>query len=160
MDIKIVLGYDYKDEIRNLFNEYTNMLIENDSKFEYYLKLQNYEEELNTLDIKYGLPYGRLFVVLVNNKVTGSIALKKIDNENCELKRLYVKKEYRGLKLGTLLTKKLIEEAKSIGYKHILLDTYPFLTSAINIYRNLGFYDIPIYNNNPISEMIYLKLDL
>lgn len=160
MDIKIVLGYDYKDEIRSLFNEYTNMLIKNDSKFEYYLKLQNYEEELNTLDIKYGLPYGRLFVVLVDNYIVGSIALKKIDNENCELKRLYVKKEYRGLKLGTLLTKKLIEEAKKIGYKHILLDTYPFLTSAINIYRNLGFYDIPIYNNNPISEMIYLKLDL
>ena len=89
-----------------------------------------------------------------------SACLKELDSETCEVKRLYVRPEFRGLKLGNLLIQKIIDDAKEIGYKAMLLDTLPFLKSAIVLYKNFGFYEIPSYNNNPMDTLIYMKLDL
>ena len=82
-----------------------------------------------------------------------------MDN-NCELKRLFVKPEFRGHKLGEVLVKKVIDDAKSIGYQSIFLDTLPFLKSAIHIYTKLGFYETDPYVNSPLDTSIYMKLDL
>ena len=160
MSIELVEAYTHKEEVKVLFNEYTQMLIDGDGNFKDYLGLQNYEHELENLEDKYGLPYGRLYLAFYDGVLAGCIALRKIDNENCEMKRLYVKPQFRGKKIASFLVKHIIEEARKIGYKHILLDTSPFLETAINMYKNYGFYEIESYNNSPMDNLIYLKYDL
>ena len=160
MNIELVEAYTYKDEVKTLFNEYTEMLIEGDSNFKDYLELQNYDHEIDNLEEKYGKPYGRLYLAYFNGELAGCIGLRKIDNDNCELKRLYVKPQFRGKKIASFLVKQIMTEAKEIGYKHILLDTLPFLETAINMYKKYGFYEIESYNNNPMENLVYLKYDL
>ena len=160
MNIEIKEAYSYKEEIKSLFNEYTEMLIRGDSEFKNYLEIQNYDHETENLEEKYGLPHGRLYIALCDGNIAGCIALRKIDSENCEMKRLYVKPEYRGKNIGALLVKHIINEAREIGYKHILLDTLPFLQTAIEMYKRHGFYEIESYNNSPMDNLIYLKYDL
>ncbi len=160
MDIKIVPAYEQCEEIRILFSEYVNMLLTNDESFKKYLDLQNYDEEINHLESKYGMPDGRLYLVYCDGELAGCIGLRKIDNQNCEMKRLYVKPEFRGKKLGNILIEKIISDAREIGYSYMLLDTLPFLQSAIHIYKKFGFYEIESYNNSPMDTSIYMKLDL
>lgn len=160
MGIKMVYAYDHTEEVSQLFTEYTDMLIENDSSFQKYLDIQNYSEEMELLESKYGLPEGRLYLVYCDEELAGCIGLRKIDNQNCEMKRLYVRPKFRGRKIGNLLVEKIIDDAKKIGYSHMLLDTLPFLKSAIHMYKKYGFYEIDSYNDSPMDTSIYMKLDL
>ncbi len=160
MELKIIPAYDFPNEIRILFSEYTKMLIAGDSSFQKYLELQNYDKELEHLDIKYGLPDGRLYIAFYNRELAGCIGLRKIDEWNCEMKRLYVRPAFRGKHIGSKLVQQIIKDAKDIGYSHMLLDTLPFLKSAINMYETIGFYEIPSYNDSPMTTSIYMKLDL
>ncbi|MBV4431132.1 GNAT family N-acetyltransferase [Clostridium tyrobutyricum] len=160
MEIEIKLAYDNNKEIKELFSEYTKMLIKNDSNFAKYLELQNYDSEIEHLEDKYGLPDGRLYIVKVKGEVAGCIGLKKIDYKNCEMKRLYVRPKFRGYKIANKLVKMIIDDAKRIGYKNMLLDTLPFLEKAIHLYRKFGFYEIKSYNNSPMDTSIYMKLEL
>ena len=159
MNIEIKLAYDNNREIKELFLEYTDMLVENDSSVAKYLKLQNYDSELEHLTDKYGLPDGRLYIVKVENEVAGCIGLRKIDDENCEMKRLYVRPAFRGHKIAIKLIEKIIDDAKKIGYKSMFLDTLPFLEGAIHLYKKFGFYEVESYNNSPMDTTIYMKLD-
>ena len=160
MELKIAPAYDNTQAVEALFSEYTNMLIEGDSTFQEYLALQNYDDELKHLEQKYGLPYGRLYLVYCDDALAGCIGLRKIDEENCEMKRLYVRPEFRGQHIGNILVQKIIEDAREIGYSHMLLDTLPFLESAIHLYKSFGFYEIESYNNSPMQTSIYMKADL
>lgn len=160
MGIKIVSAYNQSEAVSKLFTEYTDMLIENDSSFQKYLDIQNYSEEMEHLECKYGLPDGRLYLVYCDEELAGCIGLRKIDSQNCEMKRLYVRPKFRGQKIGNLLVEKIIDDAKKIGYSHMLLDTLPFLKSAIHMYKKYGFYEIDRYNDNPMDTSIYMKLDL
>lgn len=160
MELKILPAYDFPNEIRILFSEYTKMLIAGDSSFQKYLELQNYDEELEHLDLKYGLPDGRLYIAFYHGELAGCIGLRKIDEWNCEMKRLYVRPAFRGKKIGSKLVQQIIKDAKDIGYSHMLLDTLPFLKSAIDIYITYGFYEISSYNDSPMNTSIYMKLDL
>lgn len=85
MKIEIKPANDDTFEIKKLFQEYTDMLVRNDSNFAKYLEIQNYDSELEHLEAKYGLPYGRLYIVKAENKIAGCIGLRKIDDENCEV---------------------------------------------------------------------------
>lgn len=160
MRIEILPAYHFPDEIKELFSEYTDMLIEGDASFQQYLEIQNYEEEIKHLEIKYGYPYGRLYLAFCDEKVAGCIGLKKIDERNCEMKRLYVRPRFRGNHIGDLLIKQILEDAGEIGYSSMLLDTLPFLHSAIHMYRKWGFYEIPCYNDSPMDTSIYMRLGL
>lgn len=160
MSIKIVPAYEQKEDVSVLFSEYTKMLIENDESFKKYLDIQNYDEEINHLEMKYGMPDGRLYLIYCDEKLAGCIGLRKIDDQNCEMKRLYIRPEFRGKKLSSILVEKVIEDAKKIGYSYMLLDTLPFLQSAVHIYKKFGFYEIESYNNSPMDTSIYMKLDL
>ncbi len=160
MDIKLILAYEYKEEVKELFAEYTDMLIKGDISFQEYLTIQNYDEELNNLEYKYGLPNGRLYLAYYHNELAGCIGLKKIDDKNCEMKRLYVRPKFRGKHIGDFLVKSIIKDAKEIGYSYMLLDTLPFLQNAIHMYKKYGFYEISSYNNSPMDTSIYMKLDL
>lgn len=160
MSVKIEPAYNFPQEVCQLFSEYTNMLIENDPAFKVYLDIQNYDDELAHLHEKYGLPEGRLYLAYCDEKLAGCIGLKKIDNQNCEMKRLYVRPQFRGNHIGDLLIRQIIKDAKEIGYSYMLLDTLPFLQSAVHMYKKFGFYEIPCYNNSPMDSSIYMKLDL
>jgi len=160
MEIKIIPAYNLKKEISILFSEYTEMLIAGDKSFKKYLEIQHYDEELEHPDVKYALPDGRLYAAFCDEEAVGCIGLRKIDEQNCEMKRLYVRPAFRGMHIGNELVRQIIKDAKEIGYSHMLLDTLPFLKSAIHMYKTYGFYEIPSYNNSPMNTSIYMKLDL
>ncbi|MFR6425050.1 MAG: GNAT family N-acetyltransferase [Oscillospiraceae bacterium] len=90
------LAYDTPETIRELFTEYTRMLVENEPAFQTYLDLQDYAAELADLTKKYGLPHGRLYIAWCDDRPVGCIGLRRLDDETCELKRLYVRPAYRG----------------------------------------------------------------
>lgn len=76
------------------------------------------------------------------------------------MKRLFVREQFRGKNIGNILIQKIIDDAREIGYQHMFLDTLPFLESAIHMYRKYGFYEIESYNDSPMENSIYMKLDL
>ena len=160
MNIQIEPAYGYPSEVKALFTEYTDMLIANDPKFKKYLDLQNYDEELKHLENKYGMPQGRLYLLRCDGAVAGCIALRRADEHHGELKRLYIKPAYRGKGLGRFLAERIIADAKQIGYRHVILDTLPFLESAIGMYKKMGFYEVAPFNNSPMDHSIYMRLDL
>ena len=161
-ELKLVYAYDRQEEVGELFKEYTDMLIAGDKEFAEYLKIQKYDNELENPASKYGMPEGRLYLAYVGDKLAGCVGLKKLDDagQQCELKRMYVRPQFRGKRMGERLLEVILNDAKEIGYKEMLLDTLPFLKSAIKMYQRRGFYEIPCYNDSPIDSTIYMKLDL
>ena len=160
MSFEIRLAIDDVDNIKELFTEYTKMLIDMESDFQNYLNIQNYDSEIENLRGKYGLPDGRLYIAYSDNHAVGCIALRKINNTECEMKRLYVKPQFRGNGLAKSLVELIINDAREIGYRYMLLDTLPGLKTAIKMYENLGFYRIPSYNDSPVENTVFMKLDL
>ena len=160
-ELKLVYAYDRQTEVGELFKEYTDMLIEGDQEFAEYLKIQKYDKELENPASKYGMPEGRLYLAYVGEELAGCVGLKKLDeNDQCELKRMYVRPKFRGRQMGEKLLDVILQDARDIGYKEMYLDTLPFLKSAIKMYHRRGFYEIPCYNDSPIDSTIYMKLDL
>jgi len=158
MNIEIKLAYEAKEDIRALFTEYTNMLVEENPIFAESLQAQNYDSEIDNLRDKYGLPDGRLYIVYVDDKAAGCVACHRFDEERGELKRLYVYPKYRGQHLAGMLIDKILIDAKEIGYKSILLDTLPFLQGAISLYKNrYDFKEIPKYYDTPVEETIFME---
>lgn len=160
MDIQILPAFNRPDTVKVLFSEYTEMLTAGDPSIQQYLGIQHYDEELNHLEAKYGLPEGRLYLAYCGGEPAGCIGLRKIDSRNCEMKRLYVRPSFRGKKIGFRLVEQILKDAKEIGYAYILLDTLPFLQSAIQMYKSFGFYEIKRYNDSPMDTSIYMKRPL
>lgn len=160
MGLNFVPAYGFPSETGELFQEYTDMLIAGDPSFKEYLVIQDYDEELKHLEGKYGFPYGRLYLAYYDGELAGCIGLRKIDGQNCEMKRLYVRSQFRGKRIGTQLIQRIIEDARQIGYSCMLLDTLTFLESAIHLYREYGFYETDSYNESPMSTSIFMKMDL
>jgi GNAT superfamily N-acetyltransferase len=140
-------------EIRNLFREYQRYL-------GFDLCFQGFERELAQLPGEYAAPDGRLILCEFEGAPAGCIALKPIGTAVCEMKRLFVRSDFRGHGLGRRLSMYVIEEARRIGYEVMKLDTVPALTQALSLYRSLGFREIPAYYANPIPGAIYMQLDL
>lgn len=143
------------DEIeyaKKLFLEYAQSL-------NFDLCFQDFDKELESLPGKYTPPSGRLTLCYADDKPAGCIALRKIDEDTCEMKRLYVKPEYRGLKLGKKLSEYLLDEARKIGYKKMRLDTIAAsMQHAFNLYKQMGFYEIKPYNYNPQPGVKYMEI--
>lgn len=160
MQIEIIPAFDRLDTMRALFAEYTDALLQAEPAFAGYLSIQNFAGELEHPEAKYGPPRGRLYLALADGSPAGCIALKPLDDTRCELKRLYVRTQYRRAGLGGMLVDRIIRDARDAGYRSILLDTFPFLRSAIRLYRAKGFYDVESYNDSPMDDLVYLQLDL
>ena len=156
----IIPAYDSLQEIGQMFTEYTDYLVEENPSVKAYLQIQDYEKELSHLGEKYGPPYGRLYLACLGDHPAGCIGLRKLDAQTGEMKRLYVRPEFRGHRIGRHLIEKVIGDARDIGYTVLLLDTLPFLQNAISLYRQYGFYEIPRYNDSPLDSSIYMRLDL
>ena len=160
MEIRLLPGYDRPELVRELFQEYTHLIISKDPRFEEYLAIQSFDEELAHLENKYGGPGGRLYLAYWKDKLAGCVAMRQIDENRCEMKRLYVRLVFRGIGIGDRLVDTLISDARKHGYKAMLLDTFPFLDRAIDMYRKRGFYEIDKYTDSPMDNTIYMQLDL
>lgn len=146
-----------REDVLALFKEYTDMLIELDGNFAGYLAIQNYDAEIADLSIKYGEPYGRLYLARVDGEAVGCVAMKRHDDENTgELKRLYIRPEYRGKGYSRMMAEKIIEDAKEVGYEAVYLDTLPPLTAAKHLYDTMGFIECPPYNSDPMGCSIFM----
>lgn len=141
------------DQVRELFSEYVDSL-------GFDLDFQDYEKESAELPGKYAPPEGRLIMVCVEGKAVGCVGLRKTVDAICEMKRMYVRPNYRGKGIGKHLAITVIEEARKIGYKAMRLDTIATMKEAISLYRSLGFKEIPPYRYNPIEGAIYMELNL
>ena len=160
MEITLEPGYEDRAELEQLFGEYMDMLLRRQPDFQGYLALQHYDTELEQLREKYGPPDGRLYLARADGAAAGCVALRRIDGESCELKRLYVRPAFRGHGLAGRLVDQVIADARDAGYRAVLLDTFPFLEDAVRLYKKRGFREVPSYNGTPMEQLIYLRLDL
>ena len=141
------------EQARDLFQEYAASLGVD-------LSFQNFARELASLPGNYAPPDGRLLLALVDGKLAGCIALRRWNETTCEMKRLYIRTEFRGAGSGRILARAVIEHARDIGYQRMLLDTLPSMSLARSLYRSLGFHPIPPYRYNPVPGTEFLALGL
>jgi len=141
------------ETIRLLFVEYQQWL-------NFSLCFQGFDQELATLPGKYSPPNGRLYLAEYDGAIAGCIALRPIEDGICEMKRLFVREEFRGKGLGKILTEKILAEAKVLGYHTMRLDTLQRMQTARSLYKKLGFTVIPPYYNNPMDEVVYMEKKL
>ena len=159
-EFEIVPAYEHGEEIAELFSEYTQMLKDNDPKVAAYLELQKYDDELADLRHKFGEPDGRLHIAFLGERAVGCVGMKRQDERSCELKRLYVRPEYRGRGLARYMSELILAEAKKAGYERVLLDTLDFLKDAQALYKRLGFRETPKYNDSPMKNAMYMEYEL
>ena len=140
---------------REMIEEYAAWL-------EFKLCFQGYEEEIQSLPGKYAPPAGRLLLALWDGRPAGVIALRPLEEPGvCEMKRLYVRPEFRGHQIGRVLAEWIIREAAEIGYSRMRLDTISGkMDSAIAMYRTLGFAEISPYYKTPVGETLFMELAL
>lgn len=145
------------DAVRALFREYADGLGVD-------LYFQDFEQELAWLPGEYTAPRGALLVARVDGELAGCCALRPLDNTDypnaSEMKRLYVRKAFRGFGLGRQLAEATLDAARRAGYDCVLLDTLDDMEAARALYEELGFQEIPPYYHNPIAGAHYLKADL
>jgi putative acetyltransferase len=152
----VIINAVERDDIevaRQMFREYQESLGVD-------LSFQNFSAELDALPGTYAPPRGRLLLARDSGVVMGCAALRPLTVDTCEMKRLYVRPDYRALGLGRQMVDRLIDEARLIGYSEMFLDTLPTMTGAQRMYERFGFKDVPPYRHNPIEGTRFLGLDL
>lgn len=141
-------------QARELFAEYARSL-------NFDLCFQSFDKELAGLPGDYAPPDGRLLLAEYQSQLAGCVALHKLDAEVCEMKRLYLRPQFRGKGVGRALAETVIAEARSIGYRSMRLDTVePVMKDAVAVYRRFGFKEIAPYRVNPIAGTLYMELEL
>jgi len=139
---------------RELFLEYGKSLGFN-------LCFQSFDEELAGLPGDYAPPDGRLLLAEYDGALAGCVALHKLELHVCEMKRLYLRPQFRGKGVGLALAEAIIWEARAVGYRRMRLDTVePVMQAAVAMYRRLGFTEIAAYRPNPIPGAMYMELEL
>jgi putative acetyltransferase len=145
------------DWTRHIFREYASGLGVD-------LCFQGFDHELETLPGEYAEPRGALRLAMIGAQVAGCCALRPLDSADypnaCEMKRLFVRPQFRQLGLGRLLVEEIMDAAAMGGYHHVLLDTLDDMEAARSLYEELGFQEIAPYYHNPIPGAHYLKADI
>jgi ribosomal protein S18 acetylase RimI-like enzyme len=156
MNFEIIDAHDQQfiAEVRRLFLEYADSL-------KVPLDFQNFDEELKSLPGDYAPPEGCLLVAIADQQFAGCVAMRPLEkNICCEMKRLFVRPQWRGTKLGRMLAEKIIERARNAGYQFMRLDTLPSMNRARTLYASLGFYEIEPYRFNPIAGTSFMEVKL
>ena len=154
MEIKEVKSFEEYKVATELFQEYAYQT-------GYDLEFQNFNEELKKIESHYSAPGGAIFIGYDEEGVPiGCFGIRKFDASICELKRMYLKPEARGLGIGKQLLNKAIEVGSELKYKKMRLDTLPTMVSAIKLYEKTGFYKIEAYRFNPVAGALYYEIKL
>ncbi|HEX3822756.1 MAG TPA: GNAT family N-acetyltransferase [Candidatus Sulfotelmatobacter sp.] len=141
-------------QARELFLEYAQSL-------GFSLCFQNFDQELAELPGGYAPPDGRLLLAEYDGELAGCVAFHKLEPLICEMKRLYVRPQFRGKGLGRILIDRVIAEARQIGYRRMRLDTVePVMKDAVAMYRKMGFREIAPYRDSPMAGAVYMELRL
>ena len=140
-------------ETKELFQEYASTL-------GFDLDFQDFKKEMEGFPDHYSTPDGCLYLACYGKQRIGCVGLRYFEKGICEIKRLYIRPEFRGMKAGRMLAEAAIKAARDIGYEYIRLDTLQSMESANSMYKSLGFYDIEPYRHNPIDGAMYMELDL
>jgi len=151
--IREAAGAADMEAARALFREYADWL-------QVDLCFQGFDEELATLPGRYARPDGRLFLARRDGTPVGCAALRRFDADAGEVKRLYVQPAHRGRGLARALTAAVIDAARTIGYRRLLLDTLDRMAEARSLYVETGFREIPAYYANPLCGTVYMELEL
>ncbi len=144
---------DQFEQVKALFLEYAESL-------EFSLGFQDFEEEMADMPGEYAPPDGCILMAYSGENIAGCVALRKLEDDICEMKRLYVRPGFRDLGIGESLSEKIIDEARRIGYKKMRLDTLPSMKEAVSIYEDLGFEVILPYRFNPFDGALFMELEL
>jgi ribosomal protein S18 acetylase RimI-like enzyme len=144
---------EHLKSIKMLFEEYANSL-------DFDLDFQDFDKELVNLPGNYSSPKGCLLLVKEEGEIAGCVALRELSEGVCEMKRLYIKPQFRDLGIGRALAEAIIEKAQKIGYTHMRLDTAPSMHAARALYASLGFKEISSYRYNPIEGAVFMELSL
>lgn len=139
--------------VKGLFQEYAESL-------GFDLEFQGFAEELATLPGRYAPPAGRLLLATLDGAPAGCVALRPLERDVCEMKRLYVRPACRGHGVGRILARRIIDEAQSAGYRRMRLDTLPSMAAARRLYAEFGFRPILPYYPNAVPGTAFLELDL
>ncbi len=141
------------DNAKELIQEYAESL-------GFDLGFQNFDQELADFPGQYSFPQGCLYIALSENMPIGCVALRDLGEGICEMKRLYVRPNFRGRKVGKLLAENAIKAARNMGYGRMRLDTIPSMEHANMLYHALGFKPIEAYRFNPIEGALFFELNL
>ncbi len=147
------LSGDQLGHIKDLFREYASTL-------DFDLSFQDFQEELEHLPGGYASPTGWLCLASCDDQVAGCVALRRIREEACEMKRLYVRPKHRGKRIGRLLAEAAVVRGRELGYRIMLLDTIDTMTESVALYRSLGFVETAPYRHNPIPGALFFQLEL
>lgn len=142
------------ESIKSLFKAYLQELNED-------LCFQSFDSEIENPLYKYSAPTGALFIAFYNGVPVGCIALQPLhETQTCEMKRLYVEPQYRNLKIGDALVRALLQEAQTLGYTTMKLDTLERLQAALKLYLKYGFETVTAYYDNPLPGVVYMQKNL
>jgi carbonic anhydrase len=153
MRVEPVRSQEQLDDVRVLFQEYWHA-------FRFDPCFQGFAAEVDALPGEYAPPSGRIALAIVDGRLAGCIALRRLTDIACEMKRLYVRDEFRGGGTGIALVRWLLDEARTAGYTTMYLDTMPSMQRAIAMYERLGFKRCDPYSDKPSPGAICLCLPL
>ena len=142
------------------FEAAKQLLVEYGSSLSFHLSFQDFEGELANLPGDYVSPNGCLLLAVYKEQSVGCVGLRKLSDEVCEMKRLYVREQFRGLGIGRALVEAVIEKARKIDYNYMRLDTVPSMEVASALYISVGFKRTCAYRYNPIEDAVFMELKL
>lgn len=123
-----------------------------------YFDAQNFHADIDKMPQGYEFPDGVFLVAYINGAAAATVAVHRLDDTTCEMKRLYVRPQFQGNGLGKLLTERAIFEAKDLGYHKMRLDNSRSVMAKANaMYKRLGFYEIEPYNKNFVADAYFME---
>jgi GNAT superfamily N-acetyltransferase len=153
IELKIIKSGEQIEQVRILFKEYARTL-------DFDLYFQDFDNELVNLPGEYSLPEGCLLLALYSGKIAGCAALRQIDQKTCEMKRMFVRPNFRRKGIGRAMAEHLVNFARGYGYERMMLDTIDTMKPAVSLYSSLGFCNAAPYRYNPIKGVAYMELRL
>ena len=160
-DVEIVDAHDAArlDDVRTLLRAYAASVTREEGGAAV-LHAQDFEGEMAALPGDYVPPHGLLLIALVDGAPSGCIALRPLEGDVAEMKRLFVHPERRGMSLGFKLVDRLLERARGLGYARVRLDTLPFMRNAVRLYRAFDFEEIAPYREPVLHGSRYFERTL